>query len=140
MLLASLPTGNEDSSPSQALNRHLPAPAQTTGKPPVTVPETQPVEPPSSPGEVFTANPTAFSIDGTTISAGGPGVTVSGTPISLQGSGVLDIGNSTVTLSSAGPTDGVGLAAFTGFGDHSAMVSLYSVLASALGLLIIMTV
>lgn len=91
-------------------------------------------------GQVFTANSTAFSIDGTTISVGGPGVTISGTPISLQASGILDIGNSTITLSSANSTNGPQLAAFTGKGDYGAIMSLYCVLASALGLLIITAV
>ena len=83
-------------------------------------------------GQVFTANPTAFSIHGTTISAGGPGVTISGTPVSLEASGVLDVGNSTITLSSATSTDGPGLAAFTGKGDHVAVTSIYLISASAL--------
>ena len=52
-------------------------------------------------GEVFTPNPTAFSIDCTTISAGGRGVTINGTLVSLKTSGVLDIGNSSITLTSA---------------------------------------
>ena len=88
-------------------------------------------------GQVFTANPTDFSIDGTTISAGGPGVTISGTPISLQASGVLDIGKSTTTLSPAKSTNGLGLAAFTGKGYRTALSLFYSVLASSLSLLIV---
>ena len=83
-------------------------------------------------GQVFTANPSAFSIDGTTISAGGPGVTISGTPIGLEASGVLDVGNSTVTLSAGTSTNGPGLVAFTGKGGHVAVVSMFLFLASAL--------
>ncbi|KAK3171682.1 hypothetical protein OEA41_003766 [Lepraria neglecta] len=49
-------------------------------------------------GQVFTANPMAFSIDGTTISAGGLGVTISGTPISLEPGGSLIIDASTFAL------------------------------------------
>lgn len=49
-------------------------------------------------GQVFTANPTAFSIDGTNISAGGPEVTISSTPISLELGGSLVIGTSTFAL------------------------------------------
>lgn len=49
-------------------------------------------------GQIFTPNPTAFSIDGTTISAGGPAVTVDGTVISLGQSGALAIGSSTINL------------------------------------------
>ncbi|CAD6594441.1 MAG: hypothetical protein ASARMPRED_009442 [Alectoria sarmentosa] len=87
-------------------------------------------------GQVFTANPSDFPIDGTTISAGGPGVMISGTPISLQASGVLDIGKSTITLSPANSTNGLGLTASTGKGDRTALSLLYSVLASSLVLLI----
>lgn len=62
-------------------------------------------------GQVFTANPTAFSIDSTTISAGGPGVTISGTPVSLESGGVLVIGTSSIDL----PNEtGAGTIAFEG--------------------------
>ena len=88
-------------------------------------------------GQVFTANPTAFSIDGTTISAGGPGVVISGTPVSLQASGVLDVGNSSVTLASATVGNGVGVAAFTGEGDRVGVRSMFLVLVSVLGILIV---
>ena len=57
-------------------------------------------------GQIFTANPNAFSIDGTTISAGGPGVTISGTPVSLEPGGILVIGTSSLDLpteTAAGP-------------------------------------
>ncbi|KAL9066670.1 MAG: hypothetical protein Q9161_007429 [Pseudevernia consocians] len=66
-----------------------------------------PSDPPSTPfaakaltvaGQIFTANPSAFSIAGTTISAGGFAVTVSGTVISLVPSGALAIGSSTVNF------------------------------------------
>ncbi len=49
--------------------------------------------------QIFTPNPSAFSIAGTTISAGGPGVTVAGTFVSLQPSGAgLVMGSSTLAL------------------------------------------
>lgn len=52
-------------------------------------------------GQSFTANPSAFSIDGTTISAGGPGVILGGTmTVSLDASGNLAVGTSTVALES----------------------------------------
>lgn len=51
-------------------------------------------------GQTFTPKPTAFSIAGTTLTAGGPGITISGTLISLGTSGLLDIGGSTIKLSS----------------------------------------
>ncbi len=51
-------------------------------------------------GQTFTPKPTAFSIAGTTLTAGGPGITISGTLISLGTSGLLDIGGSTIDLSS----------------------------------------
>ena len=49
-------------------------------------------------GQVFTPNPTAFSIAGTSVSAGGPAVTVGGTIVSLQSSGTLIVGSSTIPL------------------------------------------
>ena len=49
-------------------------------------------------GQVFTPNPSAFSIAGTTISAGGPAATVDGTVIRLEPSGTLVIGSSTIPL------------------------------------------
>ena len=49
-------------------------------------------------GQVFTPNPSAFSIAGTTISAGGPAATAGGTVISLEPSGTLVIGSSTIPL------------------------------------------
>ena len=49
-------------------------------------------------GQIFTPNPSDFSIAGTTVSAGGPPVTVDGTIISLDQSGALAIGSSTVDL------------------------------------------
>ena len=56
--------------------------------------------------QVFTPNPTVFSIDGTTISAGGPGATIDGTIVSLGPSGLLRIGSSTISLGldAASPT------------------------------------
>ena len=48
--------------------------------------------------QVYTPNPTAFSIDGTTISAGGPGAMVDGTLVRLGPSGILEIGSSTISL------------------------------------------
>ena len=53
-------------------------------------------------GQSFTANPSAFLVNGTTISAGGPGVTLSGTPVSLDKSGNVAVGTSTVALESTG--------------------------------------
>ena len=50
-------------------------------------------------GQVFTPNPSAFSIAGTTISAGGPAATVGGTVIRLEPSGTLVIRSSTIPLS-----------------------------------------
>lgn len=49
-------------------------------------------------GQIFTPNPSAFSIAGTTISAGGPAVTIAGTIISLRPSGTLIVGSSTISL------------------------------------------
>lgn len=49
-------------------------------------------------GQVFTPNPSAFSIAGTTISAGGPAATVGETVIRLEPSGTLVIGSSTIPL------------------------------------------
>ena len=54
--------------------------------------------------QIFTANPSAISLDGTTIVPGGAGVTTSGTPIKLQPSGSLVIGNTTVAVSSSSPS------------------------------------
>lgn len=56
---------------------------------------------------IFTANPSAFAIDGTTISAGGPGITIAGTPISLQpsGEGLVVGGNAFVFAASAPPPE-----------------------------------
>lgn len=48
--------------------------------------------------QVFTPNPTAFSIAGTTLSAGGPGVTISNSIISLGQNGALKVGSSTISL------------------------------------------
>ena len=49
-------------------------------------------------GQMFTPNPSAFSIPGTTVSAGGPAVTVAGTVVSLGRPGVLAIGSSIISL------------------------------------------
>ena len=49
-------------------------------------------------GQVFTPNPSAFSVAGTTISAGGPAATVDGNIISLEPSGTLVVGSSTIRL------------------------------------------
>ena len=49
-------------------------------------------------GQIFTPNPSAFSIAGTTVLAGGPAVTIGGTTISLLPSGTLLIGSSTIQL------------------------------------------
>ena len=49
-------------------------------------------------GQVFTPNPSAFSIAGTTVSAGGPAATIDGTIISLEPSGTLVVGSSTIPL------------------------------------------
>ena len=49
-------------------------------------------------GQLFTPNPSAFSIAGTSISAGGPAVTLDGTTVSLDQSGELAIGSSTIDL------------------------------------------
>lgn len=49
--------------------------------------------------QVFTPNPTGFSIASTTMSAGGPGITVDGTVVSLEASGGrLVVGSNTLTL------------------------------------------
>ena len=126
--------GPEDPLPPQAPNQPLPAPAQILGSTPVgsLLAPAPSLSVFTVAGQVFTANPAAFAIDGTTISAGGPGVTISGTPISLEASGVLDVGDSTVTLAEATSTDGPGLVAFTGKGERVAVISIYLVLASAL--------
>lgn len=53
---------------------------------------------------IYTANPSAFAIDGTTISAGGPGITIAGTPISLQPSGAgLVVGGSAFAFAASAP-------------------------------------
>ena len=49
-------------------------------------------------GQMFTPNPSAFSIAGMTISAGGPAATVGGTAVSLEPSGTLVIASSTIPL------------------------------------------
>lgn len=49
-------------------------------------------------GQMFTPNPSAFSIAGTTISADGPAATIDGTIVSLGPSGNLVIGSSTTPL------------------------------------------
>lgn len=49
-------------------------------------------------GQVFTPNPSVFSIADTIISANGPAVTIGGTKISLGQSGALEIGSSTIFL------------------------------------------
>ena len=49
-------------------------------------------------GQIFTPNPSAFSIAGTIMSAGGPAATIDGTIISLRPSGTLVIGSSTIPL------------------------------------------
>lgn len=48
-------------------------------------------------GQVFTPNPTGFSIADTALSRGGPGVTLSGTPVSLGPSGLV-VGKTTLPL------------------------------------------
>ena len=49
-------------------------------------------------GQIITANPTGFVVDGTTVSPGGSAVTVSGTVISLGLSGALLIGYSSTNV------------------------------------------
>ena len=49
-------------------------------------------------GQIFTPNPSVFSIAGTTISAGGPAATVGGTVISFDLSDTLVIGSSAILL------------------------------------------
>lgn len=57
--------------------------------------------------QVFTPNPTGFSIAGTTLSAGAPGVTVDGTVVSLEASGMgLVLGSSTIELQGTGSSVG----------------------------------
>ena len=56
--------------------------------------------------QIFTPNPSAFSIAGTTVSAGGPAATISGTVISLGQSGVLAIGSSSINLPTPSYTPG----------------------------------
>ncbi len=67
---------------------------------------------------------------------------ISGTPVRLLASGVLDVGNSTVTLGSTGATNGngLGLATFTGEGGRIALRLGYVVLGSVLTLLIVVGV
>ena len=65
---------------------------------------------------------------------------ISGTPVRLQASGVLDIGNSTVTLSLASPTVEVGGSAFAGKADRGSLSLLYSMSALVLNLLIVVVV
>ena len=48
--------------------------------------------------QVFTPNPTAFSIADTTLSAGGSAVTISNSVISIGQNGALKIGSSTISL------------------------------------------
>ena len=55
-------------------------------------------------GQIFTPNPSGFSIAGTTISANGPAATVGGTIISLAYDGVPRIGSSTISLLSPSDT------------------------------------
>ena len=54
-------------------------------------------------GQVCTANPTGFAIGSTSLSPGGPAVTVSGTVVSLDKSSHLQIGSSTMDLTSQYP-------------------------------------
>ncbi len=49
-------------------------------------------------GQIYTANPSGFQIDGSTILPSGTPVTISGTPISLDKSGKLHVGTSSVDL------------------------------------------
>lgn len=49
-------------------------------------------------GQIYTANPSGFQIDGSTVLPGGTSVTISGTPISLDDSGKLHVGTSSVNL------------------------------------------
>ena len=68
-------------------------------------------------GQIFTPNPSAFSIAGTTILAGGPAATIDGTIISLGLSEALVIGSSTINLPTPTYTSGkvytIGDQAFT---------------------------
>ncbi|KAI9812294.1 MAG: hypothetical protein M1827_004743 [Pycnora praestabilis] len=69
-------------------------------------------------GQVFTANPSGFSIAGTTLREGGPGITISGTPVSLNSYGGLVVGTSTIPLES--PSSGLGAAILSGLGPIGA--------------------
>ena len=63
-------------------------------------------------GQIITANPTGFALEGGTVLPGGKGVMVSGTPVSLGIGGTLVVGNSSVVLPTQGP--GTGAAVFEG--------------------------
>ncbi|KAK3171381.1 hypothetical protein OEA41_003465 [Lepraria neglecta] len=83
-----------------------------------TTPTPSPVQGPASVytigNKIFTANPSAISVDGTTIKPCGPGVTIAGTPVSLLASGTLAIGNSTITVSSTNASASASFVAFKG--------------------------
>ncbi|KAL9130398.1 MAG: hypothetical protein Q9217_001406 [Psora testacea] len=65
-------------------------------------------------GEVFTAQPTGFVIDGSTITPGGLAATISNEVVSLGKSGDLHLGSATVTLGSAPTSTQLGPAILSG--------------------------
>lgn len=87
-------------------------------------------------GQTFTANPSAFPIDGTTISAGGPGVTVSETPVSLDSGGNLVVGTNTVPLES---TSVGAVTMFASTFEGSAMQAKAPCLRGLAGILLVVT-
>lgn len=72
-------------------------------------------------GQMFTPNPSAFSIAGTTISADGPAATIDGTIVSLGPSGNLVIGSSTTPLLTSPVSAGVNINGFD-VQAHSSLV------------------
>ena len=60
-------------------------------------------------GQIITANPTGFALEGTTLLPGGKAVTVSGTPISLALAGTLVVGNRSIVLPTQAPSTGPGV-------------------------------
>ena len=91
-------------------------------------------------GQSFTANPSAFSIDGTSISAGKPGITISETPVSLDVNKNLAVETSTVALESTSIRPAAtSVVAFEGSGVRSKMACwtlAAAIMASMLGRLL----
>ncbi len=89
-------------------------------------------------GQIFTPNPSAFSIAGATIFAGGPALTLDGTIISLEPSDTLVVGSSTIPLlplitsASGVDVDGFAVIAYPSF----AVVDGVTVSAAAAGVIV----